>query len=90
MEALIIAQTVFYSVASLAVIVLGVALAFIVFHLVSLVKNLHKISDDLKEVSEETKEKILEIIEKLSNLPILSFFLKSSKKKEKVKKTEKN
>ncbi len=103
MDALIFAETVFYFVASLAIIVLGTLSALVVYFLVLLAKNLSNLSynldlavTQLKESTEksltdlssnlgqnleEIMEKIKSIIDSLSDLPILSLFLKSKNNK---------
>lgn len=82
MSVLVFAQTLFYFSASIAIIIIGVIFAMAVYHLMRIAKKIHEISDNLSELSEETKKAIEEIIEKLSNLPILSFFVKKKVKKE--------
>jgi flagellar motor component MotA len=86
---LIISQIIFYSVFSLAIIVLGFLMAVVTYHLVNIVKELEKISRDLHEASGEAKEKINDIIERLSSLPILSFLLNKTKTKEEPQKGRK-
>ncbi|MCX6761064.1 MAG: hypothetical protein NTZ84_03125 [Candidatus Nealsonbacteria bacterium] len=86
---LIISQIIFYSVFSLAIIVLGFLTAVVAYHLVSIVKELEVISKDLHDASGEAKEKIKDIIERLSSLPVLSFLLNKKKKKEEPKKAGK-
>ncbi len=88
--ALIIAQTVFYSVFSLAIIVVGILLAIATYHLVNIVRELEAISRNLHNMSDEAQEKIKDIIEKLSVLPILSFLIKKAKTKEKFPKSRKS
>ncbi|MBI2023341.1 hypothetical protein HYT01_02130 [Candidatus Giovannonibacteria bacterium] len=76
MDILIYAQTVFYIVASIAIIVVGFMVALVAYHLVGIARSLHKIAEALSEFSEETEELLKDIIHKLMNIPILSFFLK--------------
>ena len=76
MDILIFAQTFFYFVVSFAIIALSILFALVVYHLVYIAKNLHSISDDISHVSRETEERLEEIIDGLSRIPILSFFLK--------------
>ena len=40
------------------------------------VTNVNKLSDNLNQASEEVKENVREIMERLSSLPFLSFFIK--------------
>jgi len=88
---LIISQIIFYSVFSLAIIVLGFLMAVVAYHLVHIVKELEEISKELHDASGEAKEKIKEIVERLSSLPVLSFLLNKTKEqsKKRPKKTTK-
>lgn len=81
MEALIIAETVFYIVVSLAIIALGLFLTIMAYEIVKIAKNLRAISDNLSSISKDTEAKIREIIQKLSDLPILSFFMNKEPRK---------
>jgi hypothetical protein len=73
---LIFAQTLYYLVVSLAIIVLGALFTIITYHLIYITKHLRHISDNLDDTSGELKKRIEEVIERLASLPILSFFLK--------------
>jgi flagellar motor component MotA len=86
---LTISQIIFYSVFSLAIIVLGFLMAIIAYHLVNIVKELEAISKELHDASGEAKEKIKDIVEKLSSLPILSFLLNKTKTKDSPQKGRK-
>lgn len=77
MDALIFAQTIFYLVISLTIIVLGILLIAMAYYLVRIVRHIDKISNNLDEASGEVKENIKEIINKLSVLPLFSFFFKN-------------
>lgn len=103
MGALILAQTIFYFVASLAIIVLGTLSALVIYFLVQLAKNLsdtsynldlavtqlkdtakqnlNDLSSNLSQGSEEILEKIKNLLDKFSNLPLLSLFLKKTTNK---------
>lgn len=76
MRVLIFSEILFNLTASFAIIAVGVLLAFVAYHLMHITKKLRHISDNLSDISDDTKDAIEEIIEKLSNLPILSFFMK--------------
>lgn len=78
MEFLTFAQTVFYLTVSLAIIVIGILCAVVVFHLIHIVKHLRNISDNLDDATGELKNRVKEVIEQLASLPILSYFLKRS------------
>jgi predicted PurR-regulated permease PerM len=75
---LIFAETLYYLVVSFAVIIIGALVAVVVYHLIYIAKNLRHISDNLDETSGDLKKRIEEIIERLSSLPILSYFLKKN------------
>ncbi len=76
---LTILQIIFYSVSSLAIIVLFFFMATAGYRLIKILKTLQIIARDVHDISDEAKEKIEEIIEKLSLLPMLSFFIKKAK-----------
>ncbi len=86
MELFIVSQIVFNIVASVAIIILGILFAIAMYHFIGIVKELGKLSKDLHNASDEAIERIKDIIEKLSNLPILSFFLKKEVKKKRKSK----
>jgi len=75
---LTILQIIFYSVTSLAIIVMFFFMVAGAYRLIKILKTLQTIARDVHEVSDEAKEKIEEIIEKLSLLPIISFFIKKA------------
>ena len=56
MSALIFAQTIFYFVASLAMIVLGTLAAIVIYYLIRLAKNLNDFSGDLNLALKEVKD----------------------------------
>lgn len=87
---LTISQIIFYSVFSLAIIVLGFLTAIIAYHLVNIVKELEIISKELHGASGEATEKIKDIIERLSSLPVLSFLLNKKTKEEQKRPKKKN
>ncbi len=76
MGVLIFAQTLYYLVVSFAIIVLGALVTVIAYHLIYITKHLRHISDNIDDTSGEMKKRLEEIIERLSSLPILSYFLK--------------
>ena len=87
--ALIISQTIFYSIVSLAIIAMAILFSIIAYHLARLSKELEAITSDIRNFTDDTQKRISDIIERLSELPILSFFLKSRKKRKAVKKLAK-
>lgn len=76
MDLLIFSQTLYYLVASFAVIVFGTFFIIIAYHMIRITKHVRHISDNLDDVSEELKIRIEEVIEQLSSIPILSYFVK--------------
>lgn len=83
---LIFAQTLYYLVASFAIIAISALFVIIMYHLIHIAKHLRNIADNLEDTSSDLKKRIEEIIERLSELPILSFFLKRDKKRNSDKK----
>lgn len=74
--ALIFAQTVFYLTVSLAIIAVGILGAILIYHLTRIARELEELSRNLNNASSEAGERINDIIDRLSDLPILSYFLK--------------
>ena len=66
MNTLVISQTVFYIVSSLAIIVVGVLLAIVIYYLICILRNTRNISDDITETYTKTKKNIKNIISSLS------------------------
>lgn len=75
-SALILSETVFYFTASAAIIAIGVLCAIIAHHLLRIARELEALSLNFHEVSSEVGERIRDIVNRLSDLPILSYFLK--------------
>jgi hypothetical protein len=73
--ALIFSEIVFNLTVSLAVMVVGGLLAVIAYHLISMVRELKELSGNLNNASAEAVERINEVVSRLSELPILSYFL---------------
>lgn len=82
---LIILQIIFYAVASLAIIAFFCFIAIAAYRIIKILNKLQIIAAQAQEVSGEAKQKIEEIIENLSLLPIVSFFIKKQKKSRKNK-----
>ena len=77
MEAtLIFSQILFSFVVSMAIIVVGALSSLMIYHLVCITKELKVITHNLHNFTDETRENISDIVERLRELPILSFFLK--------------
>lgn len=73
---LIFSEIVFNLTISLAVMVVGGLFAVIAYQLISVTRNLKKLSDNLNNASAEAGEKISEALERLSELPIFSYFFR--------------
>lgn len=76
MTALILAQTFFYFTVSFAVIAVGVLCVMVTYHLMRIVRELEELSRNLNHASAEAIERINDVIDRLSELPVLSYFLK--------------
>lgn len=74
--ALILAQTVFYITVSLAIIIIGVLCAIVTYHFIKIAKELEGLSKNLHNASSEALARIEDIIDRLSKLPVLSYFLR--------------
>lgn len=73
--ALIFSEIVFNLTVSLAVMVVGGLLAVIAYHLVSMASELKELSRTLNNASAEALERIGEVVNRFSELPVLSSFL---------------
>ena len=78
--ALIISQTLFYFVVSAAIIVCGILCAMVTWHFVHIARELEEITKNFHNASDEAYERINDIIDRLSALPILSYFLTPKKR----------
>lgn len=85
MDALIFSQTFFYLVVSFAIIVLGVLVAIVAYHLIRITKRLEEISRDISDTSHDARERIKELLEAFSRIPFLSFFTNRKSHKERKK-----
>lgn len=77
------AQTLFYFVISASIIVCAVLLAVVAIHLIHIVKKLEQISRNLHDASDEAKQRMREVMDRLSEVPFLSFFMKRRGSREK-------
>ncbi len=75
--ALMLSQTVFYLVVSAAIIILGILFGVATYHLIRITKELEAISINFRDMSDEAQERIRDVIERLAELPVLSFFLRN-------------
>lgn len=76
MELFIFAQTLFYLTASVAIMVFGALCMIVIYQAISIMKHLEHISDNLDDTADEVRERIREILDRLEDLPILSYFFK--------------
>ncbi|MHB0978348.1 MAG: hypothetical protein ACYC1K_03060 [Minisyncoccota bacterium] len=84
----ILSQIIFYFVASVAIIAIGIFFSIAIYHLAHIIKELRSITHDFHNLTAGAKERISNIIERLSSLPILSFLSRRTNYK-KTKKHEK-
>ena len=63
---LVISQTIFYIVSSVAIIVVGVLLVIMIYYLICILRNTRNISEDLTYTYHKTKGKIKKIISSLT------------------------
>lgn len=89
MEILIIAQTIFYLTVSLAIIVAGILGGITAYYLIYVARHLRNISDNLENASEGIKNNVKEIMDRLSQSPLLSFLFRGNYLPEKSKKGRK-
>ena len=86
---LMFAQTIFYLTASIAIIMLGGLCANITCRLMRVTRELEKLSRSLNHASVEAGERMRDVVDRLSNLPILSYFLKRHTEHEEKDHTQK-
>lgn len=86
---LMFAEIVFYFTVSLAVITFGVLGAIGTYRLIRIARELEALSRNLNHASSEAGELIHDIIDRLSDVPILSYFLKNHRHA-RTRKVEKN
>jgi len=82
----IVSQTVFYFVASFAIVMIGAILCVIAYYAVQIGKRLKKISENVEKSSDEVRENIREFFERLSEIPFLSLFMKKGRSKKNTEK----
>ena len=62
MNTLMVSQTIFYIISSVAILALGILLSFAAYHLVRILKDTRDISNDLSHAYKRTKKKIISLI----------------------------
>lgn len=73
---LVFAEIVFYLTISVVAITIGVSCAIVTYRLMRITRELEKFSRNLNHASSEAGERINDIIARLSDIPILSYFLR--------------
>ena len=73
---LIFSQILFNFVISTAIVVVGIFFSIMIYHLICITRELKVITHDIHNFTDETRENIDDVIERLRELPILSFFLR--------------
>ncbi len=74
-QVLMFSQTLFYFVASFAIVVLGAILCVIAYYMVQIGGRISKISENVEKSSAEVRENIAELFDKLAEIPFISSFL---------------
>ena len=64
---LVMSQTIFYLVSSVAIIVVGVLLVIMIYYLICILRDTRNISDDITHTYHKTKRSIKKIISSFSN-----------------------
>ncbi len=62
MNTLMVSQTVFYIVSSIAIVALGAFLLIAIYQLIRILRNTREVSDDVTETYHKTKKKIKKVI----------------------------
>ena len=78
MDMLILSQTIFYLTISVVVILFGILLCVITWHMIAIAKHLHRLSNNIESTAKEVQDTINNIIDVLAGLPIMSFLFKKS------------
>jgi len=73
---LIVAEIIFYLTVSAGIIAIGVLCAIVAYYLIGIARELEELSQNLNHATAEAGERINDIIDRLSDLPFLSYFLK--------------
>jgi len=73
---LIVSEIIFYLTVSVGIIAVGVLCAIVAYYLIGIARELEELSRNLNQATTEAGERINDIIDRLSEMPILSYFLK--------------
>ena len=63
---LVISQTIFYLVSSIAIIAVGVLLVIVMYYLICILRDTRNITDDVSQTYSKVKKSILKIINSLT------------------------
>jgi len=88
--ALLIGQIIFYFTVSLAIIIVGILFSVVAYYLIRAAKNLDALSKNLHTASKDAIQGINDIIDRLSDLPGLSYFLRKRPRDTEEKGSKKN
>jgi len=64
---LMISQTIFYLVSSIAIIVVGVLLVVVLYYLICILRDTRNITDDISQTYNKIKKNIKKVISSFSN-----------------------
>ncbi|MFA6585606.1 MAG: hypothetical protein WCS86_00365 [Candidatus Paceibacterota bacterium] len=67
MDTLIIIQIIFYILASIAILAVGILLVIMLYYLIGILKNTRNLSDDINQTYVKIKKHIKKIINSLTN-----------------------
>jgi hypothetical protein len=87
-ETLIVAQTIFYATFSFAILLGTLILIVVAYYLVRIARHLSKVARNAEHLSDDVRERILEYIDEISRLPLVSllFQKRESKHRERTRK----
>ncbi len=66
MNILLVSQTIFYIVSSIAIIIIGVLIVIVIYYLICILRNTRNISDDISQTYIKAKRSIKKIISLIS------------------------
>ncbi len=66
MSTLIISQTIFYIVSSIAIIVVGVLIVIVLYYFICILRDTRNISSDINQTYSKMKKNIIKFISKFS------------------------
>ena len=76
MDALILAQTVFYIVFSIAIFTLSLLLCIVAYYFIGIARHMRHVSERVDNASEEVRKQIEGIVKALEKLPFISYLFK--------------